>query len=107
AWIEKNLDEGLSVVQIASAAAMSLRTLHRKFVEQTGTTPASWVLRARIHRAQELLVDSNLSIEEISARVGFGSASTFRERFRDAVGTSPSGYRMAFRDNEIVDSAGG
>jgi transcriptional regulator GlxA family with amidase domain len=94
AWIENNLDEGLNVVQIASAAAMSLRTLHRKFAEQTGTTPAAWVLRARIRRAQELLVDSSLPIEEISARVGFGSASTFRERFRSAVGTSPSSYRM-------------
>jgi transcriptional regulator GlxA family with amidase domain len=76
---------------------MSLKTLHRKFAEQTGTTPAAWVLRARIHRAQELLVDANLPIEEISARVGFGSPSTFRGRFRHAVGTSPSSYRMAFR----------
>jgi transcriptional regulator GlxA family with amidase domain len=107
AWIEKNIGEDLNVVRIASAAAMSLRTLHRKFAEQTGTTPASWVLRARIHRAQELLVDSNLPMEEISARVGFGSASTFRERFRDAVGTSPSSYRKAFRANETVDSAHG
>jgi transcriptional regulator GlxA family with amidase domain len=105
AWIEKNLDEDLNVVQIASAAAMSLRTLHRKFAEQTGTTPASWVLRARIGRAQQLLVDSNLPIEEISARVGFGSASTFRERFRRAVGTSPSSYRMAFQANETSNSA--
>jgi transcriptional regulator GlxA family with amidase domain len=107
AWIEQNLDQDLNVVQIASAAAMSLRTLHRKFAEQTGTTPASWVLRARLHRAQELLVDSNLPMEEISARVGFGSASTFRERFRDAVGTSPSSYRKAFRANEPGDSAHG
>jgi transcriptional regulator GlxA family with amidase domain len=107
AWIEKNLDQDLDVVQIASAAAMSVRTLHRKFADQTGTTPAFWVLRARIHRAQELLVDSNLPIEEISARVGFGSASTFRERFRDAVGTSPSSYRKAFRGNETADAARG
>jgi transcriptional regulator GlxA family with amidase domain len=105
AWIEQNLDQDLNVVQIASAAAMSLRTLHRKFAEQTGTTPASWVLRARIQRAQELLVDSNLPMEEISARVGFGSASTFRDRFRSAVGTSPSSYRKAFRANEPGDSA--
>jgi transcriptional regulator GlxA family with amidase domain len=105
AWIEENLDADLNVVQIASAAAMSLRTLHRKFAEQTGTTPASWVVRARIRRAQELLADSNLSIEEISARVGFGSASTLRERFRGAVGTSPSSYRMGFRANETADFA--
>jgi transcriptional regulator GlxA family with amidase domain len=97
AWIENNLNKDLSIVQLASTAAMSLRTLHRKFAEQTGTSPASWVLRARIHRAQELLVDSNLPIEEISSRTGFGSVSTFRERFRHAVGTSPSSYRMAFR----------
>ena len=107
AWIEENLDEDLNVVRIASAAAMSLRTLHRKFAEQIGATPASWVLRARIRRAQELLVDSNLPIEEISARVGFGSASTLRERFREVVGTSPTSYRKAFRHNETGCAARG
>ncbi len=67
------------------------------FREQTGTTPAQWLQRRRIRRAQHLLETSALAVERIAAEVGFGSAATFRERFQRIVGTSPQGYRRSFR----------
>jgi transcriptional regulator GlxA family with amidase domain len=76
---------------------MSIRTLNRRFHEQTGTTPLQWLLRARARRAQHLLETSSQSIERIAAKAGFGSAAAFRERFRRVVGTSPQSYRRAFR----------
>jgi transcriptional regulator GlxA family with amidase domain len=76
---------------------MSVRTLNRRFREQTGTTPHKWLLRARTRRAQHLLETTAQSIEQIAGRVGFGSAATFRDRFRRVVGTSPQAYRRAFR----------
>jgi transcriptional regulator GlxA family with amidase domain len=95
-WIHANLHEPLALDVVARRAAMSTRTLSRRFREQTGTTPAQWILRSRIRRSQELLETTNHPVERIASEVGFGSTTTFRERFRCVVGTSPHAYRRAF-----------
>ncbi|ADO68324.1 Transcriptional regulator, AraC family [Stigmatella aurantiaca DW4/3-1] len=96
-WLEESLHEPLTLEGIAQRAALSVRTLNRRFREQTGTTPLQWVLRARVRRAQHLLETSGHSVEVISAKVGFGSATAFREHFHRIVATSPQSYRRAFR----------
>ncbi|HMJ56971.1 MAG TPA: helix-turn-helix domain-containing protein [Polyangiaceae bacterium] len=98
-WMEENHRKVLSLRAIARRAAMSTRTLSRRFREQTGTTPAQWVVRLRVHRAQQLLETTSLAIERISTEVGFGSTATFRERFQRQVGTSPQTYRRVFRSS--------
>lgn len=95
-WLDENLHKKVSLDDIARRAGMSLRTLSRRFREQTGTTPLGWLLRARVRRAQQLLETSASSIERIAASAGFGSATTFRHRFQRVVGTSPRAYRSAF-----------
>jgi transcriptional regulator GlxA family with amidase domain len=97
AWLEQNLRKELSLAAIARRAAMSTRTLSRRFREQVGATPALWVTRARIRRAQRLLETTALSIERVAAEVGFGSSAVLREQFSRIVGTSPLAYRRAFR----------
>lgn len=76
---------------------MSTRTLSRRFREQVGTTPAKWVTRARVRRAQRLLETTELSVEDVATDVGFGSATLLREHFGKIVGTSPLAYRRSFR----------
>lgn len=95
-WMTHNLRADLSATVIARRAAMSERTLARRFREQTGTTPAKWVTRARICHAQSLLETTSLPVERIAAEVGFGSGLAFRSRFREQVGVAPSDYRKAF-----------
>ena len=96
-WLEQHLDEELSLPDIARRARMSSRTLHRRFREQTGTTPLQWLLRARVRRAQHLLETTAHSVEKVAAAVGFGSTAAYRDRFRRIVGVSPQAYRLAFR----------
>jgi transcriptional regulator GlxA family with amidase domain len=96
-WLEKNLDKELALDEIARRAAMSTRSLSRRFREQTGTTPARWVLALRVRRAQHLLETSGQPVERIAEAVGLGSTATLRDRFRRIVGTSPQAYRRAFR----------
>jgi transcriptional regulator GlxA family with amidase domain len=95
-WLEQHLHCPLALEEIARQAAMSTRTLNRRFREQTGTTPLQWVLAARIRRAQQLLETTALSIEQVASAVGFESAMTFRDRFRRLVGTNPQAYRRSF-----------
>jgi transcriptional regulator GlxA family with amidase domain len=96
-WIHAHLHQPLTLERLASHAAMSTRTLSRRFAEQTGTTPLQWILQARVRRAQQLLETTGHSVEQIATEVGFGSAPAFRERFNRIVGTSPHRYRRAFR----------
>jgi len=96
AWIEQNLRKDLTLPAIAQHAAMSTRTLSRRFREQVGMTPASWVTRARVRIAQRLLETTSLSVERVAADVGFGSSAVLREHFGRIVGTSPQGYRQSF-----------
>jgi len=95
-WLDAHHRETLPLRRIARQAAMSSRSLSRRFREQTGTTPARWIVRCRVRRAQHLLETSALSVERIGADVGFGSAATFRDRFSRTVGTSPQSYRRSF-----------
>ncbi|GIJ45096.1 AraC family transcriptional regulator [Virgisporangium aliadipatigenens] len=96
-WMEENAGRDLALADIAARAGMSARSLNRRFKEQTGSTPLQWLHRARIRRAQHLLETTDHPVERISAQVGFGSPTAFRERFRRVVGTSPLAYRGAFR----------
>jgi transcriptional regulator GlxA family with amidase domain len=96
-WLEEHLDDALTLADIAKRAAMSVRSLNRRFREQAGTTPLQWLLRARVRRAQLLLETTAHSIERIATSAGFGSATSLREHFRRVVATSPQAYRRAFR----------
>jgi transcriptional regulator GlxA family with amidase domain len=100
-WIEQNLEETLSLSQVARHAAMSMRTLSRRFRDQVGLSPAQWIARARIRRAQQLLEATALPIEQVAERTGFRSASVLREHFGIIVGTSPLAYRNTFRSPEM------
>ncbi|CAM4189306.1 helix-turn-helix domain-containing protein [Corallococcus exiguus] len=105
-WMEDHLDRPLTLPALARKAAMSERTLSRRFREQTGTTPLQWLLHARVRRAQYLLETTEQSVEAVAEEVGFGSPTSFREHFQRFVTTSPLAYRRAFRGAERL-SAGG
>ncbi|MBB2949048.1 transcriptional regulator GlxA family with amidase domain [Actinoplanes lutulentus] len=96
-WMQENTDADLTLGEIAAHGDMSIRTLNRRFREHTGTTPLQWLLRARIRRAQHFLEATDEPVEVIAGRVGFGSATAFRERFQRVAGTSPQNYRAVFR----------
>jgi AraC family transcriptional activator FtrA len=94
--MRERLIEPLSVPELARMAAMSERTLIRRFKEATGTTPADWLVLARVDEARALLEQSPMPIEEVASHCGFGSATTMRHHFRIKVGVSPKAYRDRF-----------
>jgi transcriptional regulator GlxA family with amidase domain len=96
-WLDQSAGRDLTMADIAAYAGMSTRTLNRRFREQTGTTPLQWLHRARVRHAQHLLETTGEGVDRIGERVGFGSPTAFRERFKRIVGTSPHAYRHAFR----------
>ncbi|HEY3608033.1 MAG TPA: helix-turn-helix domain-containing protein [Pseudonocardiaceae bacterium] len=96
AWITRNLDADISLATMARQAAMSPRTLSRRFNQSTGVTPMQWVLAARMDEARRLLESGPLSVDEIATRCGFGTALNLRTHFRRRLDTTPTAYRRAF-----------
>ncbi|PFG44012.1 AraC family transcriptional regulator with amidase-like domain [Isoptericola jiangsuensis] len=97
-WMRAHLAEPHTVPTLARRAMLSERTFARRFRAETGTTPASWLVRQRLARAQELLEGTTASVDEIADAVGFGSAAVLRHHFTRVLRTSPSTYRRRFAD---------
>jgi AraC family transcriptional activator FtrA len=95
-WALEHLDQRVDLHQMAAAARMSVRTLNRRFRDETGTTPLQWLLGQRIARAQALLETTILTVDTVAHRCGFTDAPTLRRHFVPRVGTTPSAYRAAF-----------
>jgi transcriptional regulator GlxA family with amidase domain len=95
-WVQGNLERQLTVDDLARRAAMTPRTFARRFKAATGTTPLQWILHQRVVHAQRMLETSTMSIDEIAATIGFGSAAALRQHFTKVVGSNPSAYRAAF-----------
>lgn len=84
------------VGDLARRAGMSERTFLRRFFEATGTTPARWLLTARLNAARDHLEAGDLSVEEVAARTGFGTTANLRHHFREQLATTPTAYRQTF-----------
>lgn len=95
-WVTENLGDDLGVEALARRALMSPRTFARRFREETGTTPHSWVTSQRVQAAEVLLERSDASVDWIAAEVGFGNAATLRHHFTRVRGVSPQQYRRQF-----------
>jgi len=98
-WMQHNLSRAITVDELASLAAMSSRTFARRFVQETGTTPGRWLTGQRVLLAQQLLEETDETVDAIAERAGFGNAATFRHHFHAWRATTPNAYRRAFRES--------
>ena len=85
-----------TVASMAKLAVMSERTFARKFVAETGTTPNKWLSLQRVLHARRLLEETDLDVDAVAARSGFGTAALLRHHFHRVVGVAPSDYRRTF-----------
>jgi len=96
-WALSQLDAPLDLAAMARTARMSVRTFTRRFRDETGLSPAAWLIRQRVEHARLLLETTDLSVDEVARRAGFGTAVSLRAHLRTAVGVSPLAYRRTFR----------
>jgi transcriptional regulator GlxA family with amidase domain len=96
-WIEINAYRDLTLHDVAARAAVSVRTLNRRFQAETGQTPMQWVTGVRVRHAQQLLESTSYGVERVGREVGFTSPANFREQFRRLTGVAPQNYRNTFR----------
>jgi transcriptional regulator GlxA family with amidase domain len=99
--VMETLDRPHSVETMADLAHMAPRTFARKFRSETGATPHDWLIGQRLLLARRLLEDSDLGVDTIAERTGFGSAATLRHHFASRLSTTPQAYRGTFRSQPV------
>jgi AraC family transcriptional regulator of arabinose operon len=92
-YCARNLAGRFRLADVAAAAGLSVYRLAHLFRAGTGTTIQRFVESQRLQRAQELLIRTGMSVQEIADEVGFASAFYFSTRFRRATGSSPRAFR--------------
>lgn len=97
-WIVEHLCDDLRVECLAERVAMSPRNFARVFVQETGSTPAKFVERARVEAARRHLEEDKAhSLEGIAALCGFASGEQLRRTFQRHLKVAPHDYRRRFR----------
>ncbi len=93
AYIEKNLDEKISVEHLSAMFAVGRRNFDRRFIKATGNTPVEYAQRVKIESAKKALETSRKTINEVMYEVGYADVKAFREVFRKITGMSPIAYK--------------
>lgn len=86
-------DEPLSLEEMADMAVFSRFYFSRVFRSITGTSPGRFLAAIRLYKAKSLLLETTMSVTDISYQVGYNSPGTFSSRFTRSVGISPARYR--------------
>jgi transcriptional regulator GlxA family with amidase domain len=97
AWALSRLAEPVTLDEMAAHARMSVRTFTRRFRDETGLSPARWLLQQRVAHARLLLESTDLAVDVVARRSGLGSATALRQHLQAAIGVAPSTYRRTFR----------
>lgn len=92
-YIHANLDRDIGLSDLAELAQMSPYHFSRLFKQSTGHSPYQFVIKCRVERARELLLNSDLSIAEITYTVGFANQSHLTNQFKRMLGVTPKMVR--------------
>jgi AraC family transcriptional regulator len=94
-FVETNLANSISTSDISAAAGLTRMHFAAQFKAATGLRPHEYLLRRRVERAQEMLVQTDMSVVDIALSVGFQSQSHFTVVFNRFVGRPPHAWRQS------------
>ena len=96
-FIRKHLGDDIDVATMADMAFMSKDHFIRVFRQQTGFTPIAYIIRKKMECAELQLITTDVSIKQISSRLGYDDQSYFIKLFKTHTNLPPQQYREAHR----------
>jgi len=100
-YIEENLDYSIDIDILSKMSGYSYHYFRHKFKEQTKISPKQYILNRRIEYAQNLLLNSPISITNIAQICGFNCSSQFNSAFKKRIKMTPTEYRRTYKNMEI------
>lgn len=101
-YIEKNLQEKISIEHLSSKFSVGRRNFDRRFIKATGNTPVEYSQRVKIESAKKAFENSRKTINEVMYEVGYSDVKAFREVFRKITGMSPIEYKGKYNKEALV-----
>ncbi|MBN2088343.1 helix-turn-helix transcriptional regulator [candidate division KSB1 bacterium] len=98
-YIQHHYAESVTLEQLSEIAFMNASYFCRYFKQVIGLSPINYILRYRIDKAKELLLNSSLSITEVAFKVGFNSQSYFDRLFQKFTRMNPKNFRQKHANN--------
>lgn len=102
-YVKENIENELSRENIADQFAMSKDYVSHIFKEEYGISLISYINQEKINRAREYLIKGELSVGEISTRLGIDNFSYFTRIFKKEVGVSPQNYRQNYLKKRVEE----
>lgn len=95
-YINNHLTESFSIIDLAKNSAMSESTFRREFKKETGLSPVRYIIHEKIKKAGQLILFSDLSLNEISLNLGFFDTAHFCKAFKEIHKKTPSQYKKDY-----------
>ena len=100
-FIRQHYAEKVTLEQLSELVGINKYYLIRLFKQQTGLSPIDYLIHVRLEEAEKLLAKSNITVADISDRVGFHSPSHFSKTFKENNHCTPSQYRRRYSSSTI------
>lgn len=101
-YIEKHLEEKISVEELSARFSVGRRNFDRRFIKATGNTPVEYAQRVKVESAKKALESSRKTISEVMYEVGYSDVKAFREVFRKITGMSPIEYKGKYNKEAMA-----
>ncbi len=96
-WMHRHFGDPIRIDDLAQRSGLSQRSFQRRFQRACGQSPLQYLQQIRLDSARELLQNSNLPVEEISALCGYNDASYFSKLFKQMNAIAPGQFRQNVR----------
>ena len=104
-YIEKNIDEKITIDELADKVAMGRRSFERRFKQATNNSVLEYIQRVKIEAAKRSLETSRKNVNEVMVDVGYSDTKAFRDLFKKITGLTPIEYRNKYNKLSL-DPAG-
>lgn len=95
-YMEENVENRLTVEEMAAVGHLSRSHFYRRFQEETGLSPLDYFIRLKVNKACLLLIDTPLSIGQIAYKLGFSDSQYFARTFKKITGVSAGHFRSRY-----------
>ncbi len=89
-YIIENIDQKISLDEMARLADMSINNFHKLFKQALNDTPVQYIKKIRLYKARQLIIYNNMKAVDAAQEVGYDSTSQFSREFKRYFGVSPS-----------------